>query len=349
MHDNAARSSCSHGGPHSLHPERPAGRARRRLADDDAARLAARSSRAARAPRKAAPRAIAAPAPSCWSVPTARREAMNSCIALLGQIDGQSVRTVEGLRRPDGAPHPVQAAMAEADATQCGFCTPGFVMSAYAFAAGGEKPDARDHPRRAGRQSLPLHRLPADRRGDDQDRRSADRACARCRRCAPVRPPSTAPSSRRARSPSCWRCAPRIPRRCCWPAPPISACWPAGRASRRRPSSTSRTCRSSRRSREDKEEITIGAAVTYAEAMPLLIAAYPALKHLSRAAGLAADPHPGHDRRQYRHGLADRRHAAGAAGARGAAEARLGARRRASCRWRSSSSTIARPRWRPTR
>jgi xanthine dehydrogenase small subunit len=69
------------------------------------------------------------------------REAMNSCIVLLGQIDGQAVRTVEGLRRPDGSAHPVQTAMADADATQCGFCTPGFVMSAYAFAAGGEAPD----------------------------------------------------------------------------------------------------------------------------------------------------------------------------------------------------------------
>jgi xanthine dehydrogenase small subunit len=73
-----------------------------------------------------------------------RREAVNSCIAMLGQLDGLSVRTVEGLRGTDGAPHPVQTAMAEADATQCGFCTPGFVMSAFAFAAGGEKaePDA---------------------------------------------------------------------------------------------------------------------------------------------------------------------------------------------------------------
>src|SRR5712675_1239189 len=70
-----------------------------------------------------------------------KREAVNSCIALLGQIDGQAVRTVEGLLGKDGAPHPVQVAMAEADATQCGFCTPGFVMTAYAFAADGEKPD----------------------------------------------------------------------------------------------------------------------------------------------------------------------------------------------------------------
>jgi xanthine dehydrogenase small subunit len=70
-----------------------------------------------------------------------RREAMNSCIALLGQIDGEAVRTVEGLRAPGGGPHAVQVAMAESDATQCGFCTPGFVMSAYAYAAGGEKAD----------------------------------------------------------------------------------------------------------------------------------------------------------------------------------------------------------------
>ena len=68
-----------------------------------------------------------------------KREAVNSCIALMGQTDGQSVRTVEGLLGKDGAPHPIQVAMAEADATQCGFCTPGFVMTAYAFAAGGEK------------------------------------------------------------------------------------------------------------------------------------------------------------------------------------------------------------------
>src|SRR5262249_35980699 len=73
--------------------------------------------------------------------PDGRREVVNSCIALLGQIDSQAVRTIEGLRRPDGMPHAVQTALAEADATQCGFCTPGFVMSAYAFAASGETAD----------------------------------------------------------------------------------------------------------------------------------------------------------------------------------------------------------------
>ncbi|WP_289296044.1 xanthine dehydrogenase small subunit [uncultured Reyranella sp.] len=70
-----------------------------------------------------------------------RRDAVNACIALLGQLDGQSVRTVEGLRGPGGGPHPVQVAMAEADATQCGFCTPGFVMSALAHASNGGTAD----------------------------------------------------------------------------------------------------------------------------------------------------------------------------------------------------------------
>ncbi|TAJ91295.1 MAG: xanthine dehydrogenase small subunit [Reyranella sp.] len=73
-----------------------------------------------------------------------RRDAVNSCILLLGQLDGQSVRTVEGLRGADGGPHPVQVAMAEADATQCGFCTPGFVMSALAYASSGGTPDPKE-------------------------------------------------------------------------------------------------------------------------------------------------------------------------------------------------------------
>jgi xanthine dehydrogenase small subunit len=70
-----------------------------------------------------------------------RHETANSCIAMLGQMDGQAIRTVEGLKGRDGEPHPVQRAMAEADATQCGFCTPGFVMTAYAYASGGEPAD----------------------------------------------------------------------------------------------------------------------------------------------------------------------------------------------------------------
>ncbi|NWG25702.1 MAG: xanthine dehydrogenase small subunit [Pseudorhodoplanes sp.] len=67
-----------------------------------------------------------------------RYEAVNSCLMLVPQLDGCAVTTVEGLAGPDGALHPVQAALVEADATQCGFCTPGFAMAMFAYAQGGE-------------------------------------------------------------------------------------------------------------------------------------------------------------------------------------------------------------------
>ena len=72
--------------------------------------------------------------------PDGARVPVNACLLTLGQLHGRAVRTVEGLRGPDGAPHPVQAAMAEAHATQCGFCTPGIVMTAWAHAAEGGDP-----------------------------------------------------------------------------------------------------------------------------------------------------------------------------------------------------------------
>ena len=51
----------------------------------------------------------------------------NACILLLGMVDGKQVITVEHASHPE--PHPVQRAMVDCDASQCGFCTPGFVMS----------------------------------------------------------------------------------------------------------------------------------------------------------------------------------------------------------------------------
>ncbi|MBU8539856.1 FAD binding domain-containing protein [Falsiroseomonas tokyonensis] len=71
------------------------------------------------------------------------RTPINACLALLGQMHGQAIRTVEGLRGADGGPHPIQRAMAESDGTQCGFCTPGIVMTAWAHAReGGEVHEA---------------------------------------------------------------------------------------------------------------------------------------------------------------------------------------------------------------
>jgi xanthine dehydrogenase small subunit len=67
-----------------------------------------------------------------------RYRAVNACILFLPALDGRQLLMVEHLRGPDGALHPVQQALVEQHASQCGFCTPGFVMSLFAlYHAGG--------------------------------------------------------------------------------------------------------------------------------------------------------------------------------------------------------------------
>ena len=58
-----------------------------------------------------------------------QHQALNACILFLPQLDGKSVTTVEGLAGPKGQLHPVQSAMVKHHGSQCGFCTPGFIMS----------------------------------------------------------------------------------------------------------------------------------------------------------------------------------------------------------------------------
>ena len=60
-------------------------------------------------------------------------ESVNACIRFLGSLDGCHVVTVEHLRGEAGKLHPVQQAMVDFHGSQCGFCTPGFVMSIYAL------------------------------------------------------------------------------------------------------------------------------------------------------------------------------------------------------------------------
>ncbi|MEM6728380.1 MAG: xanthine dehydrogenase small subunit [Pseudomonadota bacterium] len=55
--------------------------------------------------------------------------ALNACILFLPQLHGKAVRTVEGIAAPCGALHPVQEAMVDLHGSQCGFCTPGFIVS----------------------------------------------------------------------------------------------------------------------------------------------------------------------------------------------------------------------------
>lgn len=60
-------------------------------------------------------------------------KAVDSCLVFLPMIHGKQLITVESLRGPDGSLHPVQKAMVEAHGAQCGFCTPGFIMSMFAL------------------------------------------------------------------------------------------------------------------------------------------------------------------------------------------------------------------------
>src|SRR5690606_5171210 len=60
-------------------------------------------------------------------------ESVNACIRFLGSLDGCHVVTVEHLKGENGALHPVQQALVDFHGSQCGFCTPGFVMSLYAL------------------------------------------------------------------------------------------------------------------------------------------------------------------------------------------------------------------------
>ena len=66
---------------------------------------------------------------------------VNSCILLTGMVDGAEIVTVEDLASPEGGLHPVQRALVDAHASQCGFCTPGFVMSLFTLYQSGERAD----------------------------------------------------------------------------------------------------------------------------------------------------------------------------------------------------------------
>jgi aerobic carbon-monoxide dehydrogenase small subunit len=71
-------------------------------------------------------------------------EAVRSCLMLAVQAIGAEVTTIEGITGPDGALNHVQEAFRDAHGLQCGFCTPGFVVSMTAF--------LRDHPKPTDRE-----------------------------------------------------------------------------------------------------------------------------------------------------------------------------------------------------
>jgi xanthine dehydrogenase small subunit len=160
-------------------------------------------------------------------------EAVNSCLVLLGQIDGSAVTTVEGMAKAGGALTAVQGAMIDADASQCGYCAPGFVMAIEALRrTGGAPDDATIHDALAGNLCRCTGYRPiadAVRRACAtavEDEGAADLPAANaCHQSAGQTfhaPP---------RSPNWRRCAPPMPSRRCSPAAPTSACWRASGAS----------------------------------------------------------------------------------------------------------------------
>ena len=160
-------------------------RARPGRPDHDGARLAPARASGGPAPRKAATRATAAPAPSCSARPEAGRldyRAVNACIQFVATLDGCQLLTVEDLKGADGSLHPVQQAMVDCHGSQCGFCTPGFVMSMFALTRNAETA-ARTRRRSTTRWRAISAAAPATRR-----------SCARC-----SRPIAAGPRQRRDR------------------------------------------------------------------------------------------------------------------------------------------------------
>jgi carbon-monoxide dehydrogenase small subunit len=70
-------------------------------------------------------------------------QAVNSCLVLAAHASGHEIRTVEGLQG-EGGLHPLQQAFLEGWALQCGYCTPGFLMSAVALVEGNPKPSVEE-------------------------------------------------------------------------------------------------------------------------------------------------------------------------------------------------------------
>ena len=83
-------------------------------------------------------------------------QAVRSCLMFAVQASGRSLTTIEGLGEP-GDLHPVQQAFSEEHGLQCGFCTPGFILSIASFLDEVPELDDRRAQRAALRQHLPLH------------------------------------------------------------------------------------------------------------------------------------------------------------------------------------------------
>jgi len=69
-----------------------------------------------------------------------------SCLMLAATAEGKAITTIEGVAAPDGTLHPLQQAFIDHDAFQCGYCTPGQIMSILAAIAAGDLTSPHDIP-----------------------------------------------------------------------------------------------------------------------------------------------------------------------------------------------------------
>ena len=120
-------------------------------------------------------------------------EPVKSCNVFALDVDGAEVRTIEGIANADGSLSVVQAAFQTHHGLQCGFCTPGMVMSATALLEREPEPERGRDPRVPRRQHLPLHRLPQHRQGHPGRRRRARLDARRRRITRPVQGGRTMP------------------------------------------------------------------------------------------------------------------------------------------------------------
>ncbi len=258
---------------------------------------------------------------------TMRYRAVNACILFVPALDGNQLLTVEHLRGADGALHPVQQAMVDRHASQCGFCTPGFVMSLFALHHAAEPPDRIAVNDALAGNLCRCTGLSADRRcgtgllhrPGGRPVRAADAAATAARLRALNTDSSLAlrhgeeallraTFHRRA-----GRSAAATPRRDV--AGRRHRCRAAGdqAASQLATIVALDAVEELARIEQHGDMLRIGAGASYEDALAALDTAYPDFGALLRRLGSRQIRNRGHDRRQYRQRLADRRFAAGVA------------------------------------
>ena len=284
---------------------------------------------------------------------SSRRQRLHSLAADARRPQRHDRRASAGCRRPRCIR--CSRRMVDAHGSQCGFCTPGFVMSLYATVPQRARSRAarRIDDVLAGnlcrctgygpivKAAQAMYDLPRDCRHADD---AAD--------LAQLKPSPTArPSCSKARGAACSRRRRSRP----WPASTpsipeasiLSGATDVGlwitKQHRRHPASSSRpaACRSCRPCDRGRRQLRIGAAVTWSDLEGAIGAALSRLRRAAAPLRLRAGAQRGHHRRQYRQRLPHRRRPAGADRAGRALVLRKGASGAHDCRWRISSSPTA--------